>query len=64
MPMIRTEHTVFRSEEHAKLMVATLEIAEVGTGNDWEYRVKVDPNGSGKAVIEIYDDEGMFLGLL
>jgi hypothetical protein len=30
----------------------------------WEYKVIVDPQGSGRAVIKIYDEDGEFLGNL
>lgn len=33
-----------------------------GETEGWIYVVKVDPRGSGKAVIEVYDDDGEFAG--
>ena len=39
--------------------------AKLQAGDDgWEYRVKHDPMGKGYSFIEIYDEEGVFVGKL
>jgi len=56
--LINEPHTIFPT-------VATAEkVAEANNGNDWTYRVVADPSGSGRAIIEIYDEEGEKIGLL
>lgn len=30
--------------------------------DDWEYRVKHDPKGTGCSLVEVYDEDGFLLG--
>lgn len=41
------------------------ELAEgLNLDDDWTYVVRNDPKGSGKSVIDIYDEDGEFVGTL
>ena len=33
-------------------------------GDDWVYKVKHDPKGTGYSLIEVYDENGEFVSLL
>jgi hypothetical protein len=57
---IYTPRTVFASEAAA----AKVANANAADDADWEYRVVVDPSGSGKAVIHLYDEDKNFVGIL
>ena len=32
------------------------------TNDDWEYLVSIDPNGSGRAIIQIFDENREYVG--
>lgn len=57
---IYTPHTVFPT------VAAAQKVAEANSADDdgWQYRVVPDPQGFGKAIIEIYDETGHKVGLL
>ena len=60
MATIYTPHTVFAT------VAAAQKVAEANAddGDGWEYRVAPDLRGSGKAIIEIYDETGDKIGRL
>lgn len=49
---------LFQPEEAEK----QAEILNSDPDDDWEYRVKHDPKGTGYSLIEIYDEDGEFVG--
>jgi hypothetical protein len=53
-------HTVYPTVEAAEAIAA----ANAADDDGWEYRVVPDPQGSGKAIIKIYDEAGEFVGNL
>jgi hypothetical protein len=53
-------YTVYPTAEHADEAVAYLQTDD----NDWDYLVVLDPKGTGKAVIAVFDEEHHYLGLL
>lgn len=57
---ISTVHTVFTAAE-ATALAAEFNADEF---EDWTYVVRVDPKGSGNAVIDIYDENGELAGKL
>ncbi len=59
MAKIDMTHTVYTSVEEATI-IAT----ELNSGDDWDYVVCPDPKGSGRAIINIYDEEGDFVEVM
>jgi len=59
--IIHHHHTVFPNADAAAEVAAK---NAAGDDDGWSYRVKVDPKGSGRAVIEIYDEDNFFVGNL
>jgi hypothetical protein len=52
-------YTIFASAEAAQ------KIVDANAADDgWRFEVSVDPKGSGRAVVKVYDDTGEFLGNL
>jgi hypothetical protein len=56
-----TTHKIFTDAAAAEALLSQMEI---DADDDWSYVVVVDPNGSGRAVIEIRDEDGISLGKL
>lgn len=38
-------------------------VAMLNQDDGFEYRVRHDPKGTGRSVIEVYDEEGNYIGL-
>ncbi|KKM78801.1 hypothetical protein LCGC14_1356380 [marine sediment metagenome] len=57
MKMLDTTHKLFTPQDAIK---AAKELHEGDP--DWEYRVNHDPKGTGYSFIEIYDEDGDFVG--
>jgi hypothetical protein len=57
---IDNAYTVYPTAEHADEAVSYLQAGD----NDWDYLVVLDPKGTGKAVIAVFDEEHHYLGLL
>lgn len=49
--------TIFPSQAKAEEAAAQLRAED----QEWEYLVDVDPNGSGRALVKVYDEAGEFL---
>ena len=57
MKMLDTTSKLFSPQEAIKVA------AEMAAGDpDWTYTVKHDPKGTGYSFIEIYDEDGEFVG--
>ena len=54
-------YTIFNSEEEARSVADPL---NEGDQDGWTYKVSVDPKGSGRAFIIIYDEDGDFVANL
>lgn len=50
-------HTIYQNAAAASAVAALMQAGD----DDWTYVVKVDPNGSGRAVIAMYDEAGEFV---
>jgi phosphoribosylformylglycinamidine (FGAM) synthase-like amidotransferase family enzyme len=61
MTILNHPHTVWNTEAAAAKIAAS---NTAGDEDGWTYTVRVDPNGSGRAIIEIHDETGEFVGLL
>lgn len=55
---------IFKSEKDATTAVAAIVKLDGDDDAAWTYNVVVDPNGSGRAIIEVLDEDGIFLGNL
>jgi hypothetical protein len=51
---------IYNCKEDAEIVIKELKKKD----KDWDYKVKLDPQGSGRAVIEAYDEHGEFVSLL
>ncbi len=56
--IIKNIHTVFSDEAKANAVAAQIQRDDP----DWSYSVVPDPKGSGRAVIEIRDEDGVLIG--
>ena len=57
--LINHVHTTF---DPAKVDVVA---AQMQSGDeDWSYVVKHDPKGTGRSIIQIFDEDGEFVGLV
>lgn len=65
---INTTHSTMPPEK-AEAMAAKLNgergsNPDWGDVDDWTYKVKHDPKGTGGSIIQIFDETGAFVGLL
>lgn len=59
MAIIDPVYTIFGSAEAAQ------KIVDANAGDDgWRFEVSVDPKGSGRAVVKVYDETGEFVANL
>lgn len=49
--------TIYPTVEMAEKVATVLKAND----EDWDYKVIPSPNGNGKAVIKVYDEDGIFL---
>ncbi len=56
MKLMDTTERMFTKENAIKVA------AEMNDSDDWEYRAIHDPKGTGYSFIEIYDEDGEFVG--
>lgn len=60
MPIIDSPHTIFGSHDAA----AKVADACNADSDGWRYVIVDDPKGSGRATIDVYDDENVLMGKL
>lgn len=60
MLTIKQPHKLFDPAKVADVAA----MLKAGDDEGWDYVVKHDPAGTGKSVIEVYDEEGEFVSLL
>lgn len=55
--LINEPHRIFNTKVDAEKVAAALKSDDPY----WTYEVSVDPSGSGRALINIYDEDGLFV---
>lgn len=60
MILLNHIHAVFPTVAAAEAVAAQ----NAAEDDDWEYRVVPDPQGSGRAIIKIFDEDKLFVGNL
>ena len=59
--MLNRPATVYPTEEKAQ---EAADLLMSGEDEGWTYKVNPDPKGSGRAIVEIYDESGEFVGYI
>jgi len=57
MFIINQLHTIYNTVSEAEKVAS----ANNADSDGWEYVVVADPQGSGRAIIKVYDEDGVFL---
>jgi hypothetical protein len=60
MALITSTHSVINTMEEA----TALAYAMTADDDGWQYVAVADPAGSGRATIEIFDEDGEFVGIV
>ncbi len=50
-------HTIYQDANAASVAASSMQAGD----DDWTYKVVVDPKGSGRAVVAIHDEDGVFV---
>lgn len=64
MSFLNHPHTVWNTAAHAEAIACANNDAAEADNDGWAYVVQIDPLGSGRAIIEVYDEDGYLVGKL
>ena len=62
--MLHAHPATVMPAEKAEGLAALLNAEEVGESDGWSYRPVYDPSGGSGVIVEIYDEDGLYLGTM